>query len=93
MISNDTKGFVRANLKEGAIFARNTIKTAPRIKELEASQDDAKLIMKSLGSSHMEAISCHKYGIVREELIRRGSLVVKRGSKVLVCTIKSVIIW
>jgi hypothetical protein len=41
---------------------------------------DAKLLMKYLDIGHVEAMGYHKYGLVRERLvrIRDGSVVVRR---------------
>ena len=78
LILNDSKGFVGANLKDGVIFAKKKIKTAPLIEELVISQEDANLIMKHLGLGHVEAMSYRKYGIKKERLVRMrdGSVVI-----------------
>ncbi len=80
LILNDAKGFAGASLKDGVIFAKNKIKTAPPVEELDMTKEDAKLIMKQLGIGHVEAMSYHKYGILRERLVRMrdGSVVVRR---------------
>ncbi|VVB93042.1 Tungsten-containing formylmethanofuran dehydrogenase 2 subunit C [uncultured archaeon] len=80
LILKDAKGFVGANMKEGMIFARKKVKTAPPVEELEMAQEDAKLIMKYLDIGHVEAMGYHKYGLVKERLVRMrdGSVVVRR---------------
>lgn len=80
LILRDAKGFVGANMKDGVIFAKKKVKTAPPVEELEMTQEDAKMIMKYLGVGHVEAMSYHKYGLVKERLVRMrdGSVVVRR---------------
>lgn len=80
LILNDTMGFAGANLKDGVIYARKKIRTAPPVEEIVISQEDAKVIMKHLGTGHVEAMSYHKYGIMRERLVRMrdGSVVVRK---------------
>ncbi len=80
MILKEAKGFVGANMKEGVIFSRKMVKTAPPVGEIQMTQDDAKLIMKHLGVGHVEAMSYHKYGLMKERLVRMrdGSVVVRR---------------
>lgn len=80
LILKDAKGYAGANMKDGAILARKKIKTAPPVEELTMTQDDADLIMKHLGLGHVEAMSYHKYGIMKERLVRMrdGSVVVRR---------------
>ncbi len=80
LILRDAKGFVGANMKDGVIFARKKVKTAPPVEELEMAQEDAKMIMKYLDIGHVEAMGYHKYGLVKERLVRMrdGSVVVRR---------------
>ncbi|MBU3968037.1 MAG: formylmethanofuran dehydrogenase [Euryarchaeota archaeon] len=80
LILKDAKVFAGANLKDGAIYAKKKIRTAPPVEEVTMSQDDGKVIMRKLGIGHVEAMSYHKYGIVREKLVRMrdGSVVVRR---------------
>jgi len=80
LILSDAKGFVGANMKDGAIFTRKKIRNAPPVEELAISQADAKQIMKFLAIGHVEAMSYHKYGIKKERLVRMrdGSVVVRR---------------
>jgi formylmethanofuran dehydrogenase subunit C len=80
LILNDAKGFAGANLKDGAIYAHRKIRTAPPVEELSMTQEDAKVMIKHLGIGHVEAMSYHKYGIVRERLVRMrdGSVVVRK---------------
>ncbi len=80
LILKDAKGFVGANMKDGVIFSKKKVKTAPPVEELEMSQQDANVIMKHLGLGHVEATSYHKYGIMKERLVRMrdGSVVVRR---------------
>lgn len=80
LILREAKGFVGANLKGGVIFSRKKVKTAAPVEELQMLQEDAKLIMKNLGAGHVEAMSYHKYGIVKERLVRMrdGSVVVRK---------------
>ena len=80
LILHDARGFVGVNLKDGLIFSNKTVKTAPPVQELVMLQDDAKPIMKHLGIGHVEAMSYHKYGIMKERLVRMrdGSVVVRR---------------
>ncbi len=80
LILGDAKGFAGANLKDGVILSKKKIRTAPPVEELEMLQQDAKLIMKFLDIGHVEAMSYHKYGILRERLVRMrdGSVVVRR---------------
>lgn len=65
---------------EKKLFAKKKIKTAPPVEELPMAQEDANMIMKHPGPGHVEAMSYHKYGIVKERLVRMrdGSVVVKR---------------
>ena len=80
LILTDAKGYAGANLKDGLILAKKKVKTAPPIEELAMTQEDGKQIMKYLGLGHVEAMSYHKYGIMRERLVRMrdGSVVVRR---------------
>ncbi|MCE8424673.1 MAG: formylmethanofuran dehydrogenase [Candidatus Methanoperedens sp.] len=78
LILNDSRGFVGANLKDGAIYAKKKTRIAPPVEELAMSQEDANLIMKYLGLGHVEAMSYRKYGIKKERIVRMrdGSVVV-----------------
>lgn len=80
LVLNEARGYAGANMKDGVIFAKKKIKIAPPVEELPMAQDDANLIMKHLGLGHVEAMSYHKYGIMRERLVRMrdGSVVVRR---------------
>lgn len=80
LILRDAKGFVGANMKDGVIFAKKKVKTAPPVEELAMSQEDAKLMMKYLDIGHVEAMGYHKYGLMKERLVRMrdGSVVVRR---------------
>jgi formylmethanofuran dehydrogenase subunit C len=80
LILNDAAGYAGANLKDGIIFSKKKMKTSPPVEELAMSQDDARLIMKHLGTGHVEAMSYHKYGLLKEKLIRMrdGSVVVRK---------------
>ncbi len=80
LILGDAKGFAGASLKDGVVYSRKKIRTAPPVEELAMAQQDAKLIMKFLDIGHVEAMGYHKYGIVRERLVRMrdGSVVVRR---------------
>ncbi len=80
LILKDAKGFVGANMKNGAIFARKKVKTAPPVEELAMAEMDTKLLMKYLDIGHVEAMGYHKYGLVRERLVRMrdGSMVVRK---------------
>lgn len=79
LVLNDAKGFVGAGMKDGVIYAKKKVKTAPPVEELAMLQEDARLIMKHLGMGHVEAMSYHKYGLVKERLVRMrdGSVVVR----------------
>jgi formylmethanofuran dehydrogenase subunit C len=80
MILNDAAGYAGANLKDGIIFSKKKVKTSPPVEELAISQEDARLIMKNLGTGHVEAMSYHKYGLLKEKLVRMrdGSVVVRK---------------
>ncbi len=80
LILKNAKGFVGANMKDGVIFARKKVKTAPPVEELSMAEEDAKLIMKYLDIGHVEAMGYHKYGLVKERLVRMrdGSVVVRK---------------
>jgi formylmethanofuran dehydrogenase subunit C len=80
LILNDAKVFAGANLKDGVIYSKRKIRTAPPLEEVTMSQDDAKVIIRKLGIGHVEAMSYHKYGIVKERLVRMkdGSVVVRK---------------
>ena len=80
LILHDALGFVGANLNDGVILSHKKLKTAPPVQELPMSHDDAKMIMKYLGTGHVEAMSYHKYGKMNERLVRMrdGSVVVRR---------------
>jgi formylmethanofuran dehydrogenase subunit C len=80
MILNDAKGFAGANMKDGVIFVKKKIINSPPLEELRMSPEDAKLIMMHLDIGHVEASSYHKYGIMRERLVRMrdGSVVVRK---------------
>jgi hypothetical protein len=77
---NDAKGFAGANLKDGLIYAKKKIRVAPPVEELAMSQEDANVMIKHLGIGHVEAMSYHKFGIVKERMVRMrdGSVVVRR---------------
>ena len=73
--------YVYANTNgEPMIFAKKKVKTSPPVEELPMTQEDAGVIMKHLGIGHVEAMSYHKYGLVRERLVRMrdGSVVVRK---------------
>lgn len=80
IILGDAKGYAGANMKDGIILSRRKVKVSNPVEELDMLQDDANLIRKNLGIGHVEAMSYHKYGIVKERLIRMrdGSVVVKK---------------
>lgn len=80
LILNDAAGYSGANLKDGVIFTKKKVKTSPPVEELAMLQDDARLIMKHLGTGHVEAMSYHKYGLMKERLVRMrdGSVVVRK---------------
>ncbi len=80
LILKDAKGFVGANIKDRVIFAKKKVKTAPPVEELAMAEVDAKLLMKYLDIGHVEAMGYHKYGLLRERLVRMrdGSVVVRR---------------
>ncbi|VVB95143.1 Tungsten-containing formylmethanofuran dehydrogenase 2 subunit C [uncultured archaeon] len=80
LILRQARGFVGANMKDGLIFAKKKIKTAPPVEELAMAQDDGNLIMRYLGLGHVEAMGYHKYGIMRERFVRMrdGSVVVRK---------------
>ncbi len=80
LILRDAKGYAGASMKDGLILSRNRIKVSPPVEELKIMQDDANVIIKHLGASHVEAMSYHKYGIMKERLVRMrdGSVVVRR---------------
>ncbi len=80
LILNDAKGFAGANLKDGTLFVKKKIRTAPPVEEMAMSQEDAQVIMNHLGIGHVEAMGYHKYGILKERLVRMrdGSVVVRR---------------
>ncbi len=80
LVLRQARGFVGANMKDGVIFAKKKIKTAPPVEELAMAQEDANLIMRYLGLGHVEAMVYHKYGIMRERLVRMrdGSVVVRK---------------
>jgi formylmethanofuran dehydrogenase subunit C len=80
LILKDAKGFVGANMKDGVIFAKKKVKTAPPVEELALAEVDAKLLMKYLDIGHVEAMGYHKYGLVKERLVRMrdGSVVVRK---------------
>lgn len=80
LILKDAKGFVGANMKDGVIFSKKKVKAAPPVEGLEMQEEDGKVIMKHLGIGHVEAMSYHKYGLMRERLVRMrdGSVVVRR---------------
>ena len=79
IIFRDAKGYAGANMKDGVILSKNKVRISPPVVELENTQDDANNIMKHLGIGHVEAMSYHKYGIMKQRLIRMrdGSVVVK----------------
>jgi formylmethanofuran dehydrogenase subunit C len=80
IILKDAKGYAGANMTDGVILSKNKAKVSNPVEELEMSQEDANIIRKHLGIGHVEAMSYHKYGIVKERLVRMrdGSVVVRR---------------
>lgn len=80
IILKDAKGYAGANMKDGVILSKNKVKVSNPVEELEMSQEDANTIRKHLGIGHVEAMSYHKYGIVKERFVRMrdGSVVVRR---------------
>ncbi len=80
LILKEAKSFAGVNLKDGFIYAKKKIRTSPAVEEISMSQEDAKVIMNHLGIGHVEAMSYHKFGAVRETLVRMrdGSVVVRR---------------
>lgn len=80
IILKDARGYAGANMKEGIILTKNKVKVSPPVEELDIAQEDANLIIKHLGIGHVQAMSYHKYGIVKERLVRMrdGSVVVRR---------------
>jgi formylmethanofuran dehydrogenase subunit C len=80
IILTDAKGYAGANMKDGAIFSKKKVNVSNPVEELVLSQEDANTIRKNLGIGHVEAMSYHKYGIVKERLVRMrdGSVVVRK---------------
>jgi formylmethanofuran dehydrogenase subunit C len=80
IILNDAKGYAGANMKNGVILSKKKAKVSDPIEELDMSQEDANIIREHLGIGHVEAMSYHKYGIVKERLVRMrdGSVVVRK---------------
>jgi formylmethanofuran dehydrogenase subunit C len=80
IILGDAKGYAGANIKDGVILSKKKVKVSPPVEEIDIMQEDANLIMKHLGIGHVQAMSYHKYGIVKERLVRMrdGSVVVRR---------------
>ncbi|MCX9082330.1 MAG: formylmethanofuran dehydrogenase [Candidatus Methanoperedens sp.] len=80
IILKDAKGYAGANMKNGLILSRKKVKVSPPVEELDMTQSDAKMIIKNMGIGHVEALSYHKYGILKEKLIRMrdGSVIVRR---------------
>jgi formylmethanofuran dehydrogenase subunit C len=80
LILREARGFVGANLKDGVIYSRKKVKVSPPLGELAMSQQDGKILIRHLGIGHVEAMSYHKYGILKEKLVRMrdGSVVVRR---------------
>jgi formylmethanofuran dehydrogenase subunit C len=80
LILKDAKSFAGANLKDGFIYAKKKIRTVQPVEEISMTQEDAKMIIKHLGIGHVEAMSYHKFGVVKEKLVRMrdGSVVVRR---------------
>ncbi|HEY9245812.1 MAG TPA: formylmethanofuran dehydrogenase, partial [Candidatus Methanoperedens sp.] len=80
LVLMDAGGFAGANMEDGRIFSKRNIGIAQPAKELNMEQEDVKLLMKHIGIDHVEAGSFHKYGIMRERLVkmRDGSVVVRR---------------
>jgi len=80
IILKDARGYAGANMKNGLIMSRKKVKVSPPVEELQVTQEDANMIIKYMGIGHVEAMSYHKYGIMKEKLIRMrdGSVVVKR---------------
>ena len=74
------KDIAGANMKDGVILSKKKINVSPPVEELDMAQEDANMIMKNLGIGHVEAMSYHKYGIVKERLVRMrdGSVVVRK---------------
>ncbi|MCX9084449.1 MAG: formylmethanofuran dehydrogenase [Candidatus Methanoperedens sp.] len=83
IILMDAKGYAGANMKDGVILSKKSVKVSNPVEELEISQEDANMIRKNLGIGHVEAMSYHKYGIVKERLVRMrdGSVVVRKVSE------------
>lgn len=83
IILKDARGYAGANMKNGLILSKNKVKVSPPVEELERTQEDANMIIKHLGIGHVEAMSYHKYGLVKERLIRMrdGSVVVRRDDE------------
>jgi len=83
IILKDARGYAGAGMKDGVILSKNKIKVSPPVEELERTQEYANMIIKHLGIGHVEAMSYHKYGILKERLIRMrdGSVVVRRVGK------------
>jgi formylmethanofuran dehydrogenase subunit C len=80
IIMGDARGYAGANMKDGMILSKKKVKVSHPVEELDITQEDANMIMKNLGIGHVEAMSYHKYGIVKERLVRMrdGSVVVRR---------------
>lgn len=70
LILKDAKGFAGANLEDGIIYAESSISTSKPVEKLEMVEDDGKVIMKHLKNMQVEAMSFHKYGILKERLVR-----------------------
>ncbi len=80
IILHEAKGFVGAHMKDGVILSKRRVKVSPPMEELTMEYEDAKMIMKHLGIGHVEAMSYHKYGLIRERFVRMrdGSVVVRK---------------
>jgi len=80
LILNDARGYAGANMSDGVILSKNKLKVRSPVEELGMTGEDSKMIIKHLGIGHVEAMSYHKYGMVKERLVRMrdGSVVVRK---------------
>jgi len=47
IILKDARGYAGANMKNGLILSRKIVKVSPPVEELDVTQEDAKMIIKT----------------------------------------------
>jgi len=63
IIAGKSRGYMCANMRGGAVFAKREVKVIPPAAQCQPSDSDLKLLVDVLDTNRMDAMSYRKYGI------------------------------